>query len=76
MTKEECKRILSKLGFELGVSPSLIATRLMNEKDKVDMMEGVISIASLRANVEVWRDNGMPDYAHGLTEPMKTPPYI
>jgi hypothetical protein len=73
MTKDECKKILSKLGFDLGVSPNLIATRLLGDQDKVDMMAGEIPIVSLRANIEVWRDNGMCDYAHGFREPMKTP---
>lgn len=76
LTKEECKKILSMLGFELGISPNLITTRLLSDNDKVDMLDGLIPIVSLRANIEVWRDNGLPDYAHGLTEPMKTRPYI
>lgn len=75
MTKDECKKILSKLGFDLGVSPNLIATRLLSDHDKVDMQEGVIPIASLRANIEAWRDNGMCDYANGLREPMKGPKF-
>jgi hypothetical protein len=60
-TEKECKKILSRLGFELGVSPNLIATRLLDDNDKVDMQEGLITIESLRSNIEVWRDNGMPD---------------
>ncbi len=67
-TKEECKKILSKVGFKLGVSPNLIATRLLSDNDKKDMLEGDLSIVSLEEAVEVWRDNGMPDYAHGKTE--------
>lgn len=34
------------------------------------MMTGVLTIDALRAHIEVWRDSGMPDYAHGKTEPM------
>lgn len=36
--------------------------------DKDDMLQGLISIESLIAFTEVWRDNGMPDYAHGKFE--------
>ena len=69
ITKEECKKILSKLGLKLGVPPNLIATRLLSAEDKQDMLEGNLSIAYLEEAIEVWRDNGMPDYAHGNTEP-------
>jgi hypothetical protein len=68
-TEQECKRILSKLGFKLGVSPKLIATRLLDDNDKQDMLEGVLTIVELEACIAVWQANGMPDYAHGLTEP-------
>jgi hypothetical protein len=67
-TADECKKIISKLGFKLGVSPNLIATRLLSDDDKGDMMEGNTEISSLEAAVEVWRDNGMPNYAFGRTE--------
>lgn len=69
-TQEECKKILFKIGIELGVSPNLIATRLLDDIDKVSMRGGGLPIDSLRAHVEVWRDSGMPDYAHGKFEPM------
>ncbi|HEY2811787.1 MAG TPA: hypothetical protein VGJ00_10425 [Rhabdochlamydiaceae bacterium] len=69
-TKEECKKILFNLGIELGVSPNLVVTRLLSDQDKVDMLAGYLPIESLRAHVEVWRDSGMPDYAHGKFEPM------
>jgi hypothetical protein len=68
LTKEECKKILSRLGFKLGVSPRLISERLLSDQDKIDMLDGNFEISSLEASVEVWRDNGMPDYAHGMTE--------
>jgi hypothetical protein len=67
-TADECKKIISKLGFKLEVSPNLIATRLLSDDDKGDMMEGNLEISSLEAAVEVWRDNGMPNYASGRTE--------
>ena len=72
LTKEECKKILSRIGFKLGVSPNLIATRLLNDCDKMDMMEGKTEISSLEQMVKVWCDNGMPDYAHGKTESYET----
>lgn len=40
----------------------------MSDEDKLDMLEGKLDISSLEAAVGVWRDNGMPDYAHGKTE--------
>lgn len=67
-TTEECKKILSRVGLKLGVSPRLISERLLSDRDKRDMLIGVLSIASLEETVEVWRDNGMPDYAHGSIE--------
>lgn len=70
-TREECKKILSKLGFKLGVSPALIATRLLSEDDKQDMVNGDVPMEALECAVKVWMENGMPDYAHGLTDPMK-----
>jgi hypothetical protein len=70
-TKEECKKILSKLGFKLGVSPALIATRLLSEDDKQDMVNGDLPLESLECAIKTWMHNGMPDYAHGLTDPME-----
>ncbi len=69
LTKEDCKKMLSKVGFKLGVSPNLIATRLLSDEDKQDMLEGILTLDALAASVEVWRDMGMPDYAHNKTEP-------
>jgi hypothetical protein len=73
LTKDECKKIISRLGFELGVSPKLVALRLLNDLDKTDMLNGDLPIASLRAHMEVWRDNGMPDYVSEKKEPLQTP---
>jgi hypothetical protein len=70
-TKEECKRIISNVGWLCGCSPRLIATRLLSEDDKQDMLNGDLSLEVLECAVKVWMDNGMPDYANGLTEPMK-----
>ena len=40
----------------------------MRTVSKKDMLDGKVEIASLESSVEVWCDNGMPDYAHGKTE--------
>jgi hypothetical protein len=69
LTKEECKKIISKLGFKFGVSPRLIVTRLLSDEDKEDMTKGFVPIASLEKSVEVWKLYGMPNYANGETEP-------
>jgi hypothetical protein len=65
---DECKKMIFNVGIKLGVSPNLIATRLLSDLDKSDMLAGLINIVELEAHVEVWEGNGMPDYAHGLTE--------
>lgn len=71
LTDLDCKKILSKLGLKLGVSPKLIATRLLSEDDKQDMRNGDLPIDSLETHIRVWMDAGMPDYAHGLDTPLK-----
>lgn len=68
---EECKKIISKVAWELGVSPGLISTRLLDEQDKNDLRQGVLTKGALKCATEVWRDNGMPDYAHGKDVAMK-----
>ena len=70
MTRDEVFRILSKLGFALGVSPNLIITRLLDDNDLTNAMIAGLDISSLRASIAVWRDNGFCDYAHGKTVPM------
>lgn len=70
-TKEECQKIISNMGWLLGVSPKLIATRLLSEADKTDMLNGDLTSEQLECAVTVWKRYGMPDYAHGHTEPMK-----
>ncbi len=71
LTKDECKKILFKIGIKLGVSPKLISERLLDDNDKCDMLNGDLSIASLEAATELWRDAGMPDYANGRSIPLK-----
>lgn len=75
-TKDECKKILSKLGFKLGVSPKLIATRLLSEEDKADMLNGNLDLNSLESHIKIWIANRMPNYACGTCETYKhNPPY-
>jgi hypothetical protein len=67
-TKDECKRLLSKIGLKIGVSPILISTRLLSDEDKKDMLNGDLSLEILELHVKMWMANGMPDYAHGNTD--------
>jgi len=64
--------MLFNCGIKFGVSPRLISERLLSDLDKDDMLLGFVGIVELEASVEVWRDNGMPDYAHGKTVPYHT----
>ena len=59
------------MGWLCGCSPKLIATRLLSEEDKQDMLNGDLPIEALECAIKVWMSNVMPDYAHGLTDPMK-----
>lgn len=70
-TKEECQRMLFKIGIKLGVSPKLISTRLLSKEDKDDMVNGFISQDDLEVAILAWKDSGMPDYANGKFEPYK-----
>lgn len=67
LTKEDCKRILFKVGLKFGVSPKLISERLLDAQDKCDMLNGEVPIEMLEVAVKAWMDAGQPDYAHGLT---------
>jgi len=62
-TREECKRMISKTAFKCGVSPRLIATRLLSEDDKQDMLNGDLSLEVLEAHVNVWKEMGLPERA-------------
>lgn len=69
LTKDDCKRILFKVGIKFGVSPKLISERLLDTKDKSDMLNGEIPIEYLELAVKAWQDAGMPDYANGQDTP-------
>lgn len=59
LTKEECQKIIFNLGIKFGVSPKLIATRMLNAQDKCDMLHGDLSIEALELAVESGKANGM-----------------
>lgn len=61
-TKQECQKMVGSLGWLCGVSPKLIATRLLSTEDKTDMLNGNLDMDVLECAVNVWKDNGMPDY--------------
>ena len=67
----QCKDLLQTVGKMLCVKADLIRTRLLSEEDKHDMLNGDLPIDTLVCGVKTWMDAGMPDYAHGLSEPMK-----
>lgn len=65
LTKQQCQKKLFNIAIKLGVSPKLIATRLLSDEDKADMLNGLINDETLVTAVEVWKEAGMPDYAKG-----------
>lgn len=69
-----CEDIIKYVAKKLGIELKLIATRLMSEDDKNDMRNGELPIESLECHIKSWVQNGIPDYAHGLTEPMENSP--
>jgi len=70
ITDKACKDIIRTIGNKLGVDPKFIALRLLDENDKDDMRNGELSMSLLEAHVKAWIQKGMPDYAHGCTEPL------
>lgn len=68
-TKEQCRSMIFKTGLKLGVSPKLIAERLLSDDDKEDMLEGRLKQDVLEVAVKVWKDNGMPDYRNAKFTP-------
>jgi len=69
LSAKDCKKIISKLGFELGVSPKLVISRLLSEEDKVDMKAANLPLEALRCHIRAWMDNDMPDYVKGHEAP-------
>lgn len=68
LTKDDCKKIIYRVGTKLKVSPKLIASRLLDDLDKSDMLVAGINIEALEAHIKAWIASGMPDYANGLTD--------
>jgi hypothetical protein len=71
LSRLQCQTIIFNLGLKFGVSPKLIATRLLSSEDKQYMLEGLLTIEALECAVEAWKASGTPDHAHGNTEPLK-----
>lgn len=71
ITEKECKSLIFKAAIEVGCPPAFISTRLLSKEDKLDMLNGDIPWESLLLHVQLWFKAGMPDYAHGNTEPYK-----
>ena len=63
MNDYDCKRMLSKLGFKYGVSPRLIALKLLSDEDKDDMRNDRLPEDALDCAVRIWVEQGMFDYA-------------
>lgn len=70
-TRDECKRILSRVGLKLGVSPNLISSRLLDPYDKELMLSGEVTFEILCVATKMWMDAAMPDYANGCAKRMK-----
>ncbi len=69
LTTKQCKAIIGRIGRRHGVDPSLITTRLMDDSDKQDMRDGLLSEAVLDLHVKLWIERGMLDFAHGKSDP-------
>lgn len=72
LTDKQCKELIRSLSWVLGISPRLITERLLDEIDKNDIRQGVLNYDALKLNIELWRDNGMPDYANGKLQPYES----
>jgi hypothetical protein len=64
-TTRECQSTLLRIGIKIGVSPSLISTRLLSKDDKQDMLNGLLPEETLFTAVKCWIDADMPNYAEG-----------
>lgn len=70
-TTKQCQKLIFDIAMRVGVSPKLIATRLLSDDDKKDMLNSSITDEQLEAHVRVWHENRMPNYSEGDTEPLK-----
>lgn len=71
ISDDACKNIIRRIALKHEIAPKLIVTRLMSEEDKDDMRNGDLPYDCLDLHVELWIKAGMPDVAHGFTEPME-----
>ena len=71
LSDDACKRIIRRIALKHKIEPRLITTRLMSEDDKEDMRRGDLPMTALDLHVELWIKAGLPDYAHGKTEPLE-----
>lgn len=71
LTEKERDSLIFKAAIEVGCPPAFISTRLLSKEDKLDMLNGDIPWEALLLHVQLWFKAGMPDYAHGKTEPYK-----
>lgn len=60
-TPSECRKILFKIGVELGISPKLISERMLTKEDKISMLNEEISIEGIAEHVKAWKIAGMQD---------------
>lgn len=65
-TRADCKRLISRVGLDLGVSPMAISLRLLSHQDKRGLLSGEVTEDCLRAHVQLWIANGKPDYVNCL----------
>lgn len=70
-TADECRRMIFNVGVKLGISPKLIATRLLSEEDKNDMLSGLVDAQYLEQAVRVWSENDSPDYVGAVQKEIR-----
>lgn len=70
-TADECRRMIFNVGLKCGISPKLIATRLLSEEDKNDMLAGLVDAQYLEQAVRVWCANGSPDYVGAVQKEIR-----
>ena len=68
LSTDQCKSIIFKLGIKLGISPGLITTLLMDDNDKSDMINGLLTIVELECHIGTWMASGTPNYREGFTD--------
>ncbi len=67
-SKDQCKRIISKIAWKLGVSPNWIMAKLLDDNDKQDMMDGELTSEILELHVKRWLECDTPNYKDGSSK--------